>query len=726
MDNDHICKICGLSKDPNKAGYIHTRIGSDEAPELALCRCKDRQTVIKAIQSRIRTLDLGDEMFDMNTTIDMNESWPVNSVSVLEVDRSYKTEIEVRLSSTTSLSLWKVMETGFFGTVTRRTLEEIGCSKWMGKPFEKICRARNRTYEGNVLKVPLLSCNFMPGLSLNISREYSFEGTINKPQYSVQFEEMSVAMEMNGVKILINSREYETNNKKTYASEIEFLDQPTFEQICQVTSEILKMTETEKSMRMYVDASHMSQARYADHDVLDVSDVTMCSGIFTYKADGMKVYVFSYQTGYVITFTDRALTVIEYHIEPRSELPEDITKTPDIMVAEMMVDGSLIYIDTLALNNEPLEKPREYIQKPVQSSNYRPAMTVRKLWNSYQDMMQDRSHKISSDGYVCIGKNKTVRMKIPTVDLLCKDQQLCSTDATKTVIYGQAHPDMIENGVYELTVTAHKTLDIVTLSKPVRRLIKELPNPPDVVSRSFVSSFKETNSTILYDVVSVSFKMRRMVYNLAKSHAMSYRRVILSVGTGRFQEINEMDLKNFSYIVVDPEIDTERIKNRKDVKSIVKYDVYSSMMVQIRGITSRPGNVLYYKGKFSDFLNTGDILKTITTTSLPSVFSFSLSFCSAEINVLKSNGVPVYGCGYVHDHLPVLGVGKPPVTMKLEKDQYGNSYVAAVFGKSTYNEPIFLSTSVKDLRKLSDVMPEVDSEIDTGTKQILDRAVLLI
>lgn len=41
MENDHIYKICGLSRDPNKAGYIHTRIGSDEAPELAICKCKD-------------------------------------------------------------------------------------------------------------------------------------------------------------------------------------------------------------------------------------------------------------------------------------------------------------------------------------------------------------------------------------------------------------------------------------------------------------------------------------------------------------------------------------------------------------------------------------------------------------------------------------------------------------------------------------------------------------
>lgn len=271
-----------------------------------------------------------------------------------------------------SLSVWKLIEKGFFGPTTRRKLTEYGCSKWMGKPFSTISKIRNRTYEGNVLKIPCFTSNFIPGLTLSVSKEYLFDGVINKPHYWVDFDEIKIEMEMYGAKFLINAREYETEEKKTYATEIEFLGNSSFEQITQVTSEILKMTETDKSMKMYVDQSFMSQSRHADHDVLDVSDVKTCTGIFTYKADGMKVYVFSYRTGYIITFTDRALTIIDYHIEPSTEVPEDITKTPDIMVAEMMLDGSLIYIDTLALNGEALEKSRNYVERPVQTLNYRP------------------------------------------------------------------------------------------------------------------------------------------------------------------------------------------------------------------------------------------------------------------------------------------------------------------------------------------------------------------
>lgn len=89
-------------------------------------------------------------------------------------------------------------------------------------------------------------------------------------------------------------------------------------------------------------------------------------------------------------------------------------------------------------------------------------------------------------------------------------------------------------------------------------------------------------------------------------------------------------------------------------------------------------------------------------------------------------GVPVYGCGYVQDSMPVRGVGKAPVTMQLTKDVYGNSYVAAVLGQSTYNEPIMLTDQIKSLRKAIDVMPWLKSEMDLGTREILSRAVLSI
>lgn len=44
------------------------------------------------------------------------------------------------------------------------------------------------------------------------------------------------------------------------------------------------------------------------------------------------------------------------------------------------------------------------------------------------------------------------------------------------------------------------------------------------------------------------------------------------MGTGRFQEINEMDPSSLSYVVVDPVIDTKRIAKRREAKTIMKFD----------------------------------------------------------------------------------------------------------------------------------------------------------
>ncbi len=726
MTNDDICGICGLTRDPRKAKYVHTRIGLDEAPELALCKCKDQESKIRSILDRVKTISLEPKDFNMVKTLDLNEKRPLNSVTIRNIEKDFHTEVEVRMCQETSEYLWTMMGSGFFGVVNRETIREIGCSKWVGSPFNVIGRIRKRTNEGSVLKIPLFSSNFMPGMTLTVAREYPFKGKINKAQYLVQMVQNSVKTKIDGIEVQINSREYQTENNKTYSSEIEFLGKVQYNEIARVVSSVIEMSSSGTSMARHIDAQYMSQVRSTDHDVIDVSDVSNCSGLFTYKADGMKVYVFAYNSGYVITFTDRKLTILDYRVEAVDEVPEDVSSKPDVFVAEIMSDGSLVYIDTLAMEEEVVQKPRDYVKEPPQSLKCRPPMIVRKLWTSYEDMIKDGTQKIESDGYVCIGSYKTVRMKTPTVDLICKEGKLCATDATKTVIYGDSHPDMIENGVYEMTVTSDQVGNYVTLSNPTRRLVKEVSNPPDVVSRSFASSFKESNSTILYDIVSMSFKMRRMIYDMAKSQALGYRRVIISVGTGRFQEINDMGLDTFSYIVVDPVIDTSRLDKRREVKTVVQFDKYSSMMTQIRGITEKPGNVLYYKGTFEEFLVLGDVLKTMESMSIPTVFSFSMSFCVAGINTLLSLGVPVYGCGYIHDKMPVKGVGKKPVTMTMKRDGYGNPYVSAVFGKSTYNEPIMLSNQIPNLKRVTSVMPWVESEIDLGTKEIMERAVLLI
>jgi hypothetical protein len=80
--------------------------------------------------------------------------------------------------------------------------------------------------------------------------------------------------------------------------------------------------------------------------------------------------------------------------------PEEITDTPDTLVIELVLDRSLVYIDTLVLSGKLLEKPRHYIKTPPESPSCRPPMMLRMLGNTYGEITSNKTYKIESDGYV--------------------------------------------------------------------------------------------------------------------------------------------------------------------------------------------------------------------------------------------------------------------------------------------------------------------------------------
>lgn len=66
----------------------------------------------------------------------------------------------------------------------------------------------------------------------------------------------------------------------------------------------------------------------------------------------------------------------------------------------------------------------------------------------------------------------------------------------------------------------------------------------------------EEMSTILYCVMSMSFKMRATMYDMAQSYGPTSRTVIVAFSVGRFQDPRQM--KFGAYIAIDPEIKIPR------------------------------------------------------------------------------------------------------------------------------------------------------------------------
>ncbi|GJC89321.1 hypothetical protein ColLi_12159 [Colletotrichum liriopes] len=181
-------------------------------------------------------------------------------------------------------------------------------------------------------------------------------------------------------------------------------------------------------------------------------------------------------------------------------------------------------------------------------------MLVKKLWLNFDDVPKQGSQFFTSDRYVCTSKTKTLRIKQPTVDLLCKDGGLWTTNPVNEVRHSDSHATMkMEEGVvYKFTVcSVINDENGLILKHLVVRLVKYRPNSPEIVKRSFIATISNKS-------------VSNIVYNLIrKTQALLGGNFIMSVGARRFQKIGNMELDKYSYIVIDPNLDTTRIKDSK-------------------------------------------------------------------------------------------------------------------------------------------------------------------
>lgn len=127
---------------------------------------------------------------------------------------------------------------------------------------------------------------------------------------------------------------------------------------------------------------------------------------------------------------------------------------------------------------------------------------------------------------------------------------------------------------------------------------------------------------------------------------------------------------------------------RRSWNSVTDVPPNLCMSKQIIAITKRPGCVLYYAGRSKDFFSQADIVMSMSTHRIPVVFSFSISYHITVTNSIASSNVSMYGRGFVHDNIPMNGVGRSPVTMNVIKTVNKPAYVRTEFGKSVYEEPI--------------------------------------
>ena len=262
--------------------------------------------------------------------------------------------------------------------------------------------------------------------------------------------------------------------------------------IRRVISGIMSVAGSVKSTSKEINKEYLDSIVSSDHAVLDVSNMSMHKGRFMLKADDVKVYVFYYSFGYVITFADPDLAVVSCTFPMAYASIYEMTDKPDATVAEMMADGTLVYIDTLAKDAQPVGPVRRHASRPSSMYNY-PSMIVRVNWDAMPSKDVLKVSGMKSDGFVCSTISstifKTMRMKHPTIDLMYFDGGLYAWDngSARSIVSG--HPEMRENMIYELTVSKTAGPNVVSITRPHERRIKRSPNNMDVVRRAVASVF---------------------------------------------------------------------------------------------------------------------------------------------------------------------------------------------------------------------------------------------
>lgn len=209
---------------------------------------------------------------------------------------------------------------------------------------------RKRSNGEAVVKVTKSRIRVVSGYVLAVSDEYGFDGKIMSVQYDVDILEIRNSIKIRNTYVNVIARRYENDRITSFAAEFEIEGEATNTVVRSILCLSKGIVGTMSTIRDEIDSEFMSDIRSSDYIVVDVPDLTGYKGSYMAKADGMKVYVFCYKFGYVVCVTDLDLTIVSCMVTITYRNLPEISKRPDVLLAEIIINGDMVYIDILAMN----------------------------------------------------------------------------------------------------------------------------------------------------------------------------------------------------------------------------------------------------------------------------------------------------------------------------------------------------------------------------------------
>lgn len=340
------------------------------------------------------------------------------------------------------------------------------------------------------VKVSKSRIKVTPGSILAISDEYRFAGEIMLVQRDAEMDEIRCTIKARGSNVKVIARRYQSEDKVSYAAEFEIDGEVVNSVVRMVLFLALSTVGTIGSMV----TEFMYDVKCNDHVVVDVPDVKGYSGIFQPKADGMKLYAFCYEFGDMVTATNPQLSVITCMVTVSHRDLPGTTDTPDVVLAEMMMDGTLVYIENLAMNSDrKLPKGMNKCICPMRTE--KPPFIYRQSRDKLPSKVQLDLEPTPNDGVILTKKFRSVRLKQPTIDLLYMDGKLNGIANGVVVEVTDDTPEMDEDTVYEMDLIKDETTNEIKIIKPKQRPLKKLPNSMD--KRAITSVNADTSTSMV-------------------------------------------------------------------------------------------------------------------------------------------------------------------------------------------------------------------------------------
>lgn len=298
--------------------------------------------------------------------------------------------------------------------------------------------------------------------------------------------EIKTVLAMGDVNVTCIARMYRDEVTRSFAAEFEIGGKLSNSNVLTVLSMAVANTGTVKSMIKEVDPEYMRMVMSSDHIVVDTPNMDGYKGTFMPKADGVKKFVFCYPFGYVVALNDPGTTVFSCVVTDEPRQIDELTKTPDVVVVEEMMNGDLIHIATLAVDGTT--KLKRGTRRHVSIiSNPRPNTIFRKSWDRVPTRAELATSGVPNARVVLVTELRTMRLKQPTVDLMYVDGSMNVIENGSLVAVAKGAKDMEVDTVYECDVYKDLATNEVMIRKPKMRVLKKLPNSMDVARRAVMS-----------------------------------------------------------------------------------------------------------------------------------------------------------------------------------------------------------------------------------------------